>query len=116
MCVFLFDEKAFGLTAGMGSRLSVSESPVFVFLMLIVPDKLKKLNFARIACLKPFGEKGGKKGWRRGKRLFRCNYPVPLSCFPGTSPSRGRSSWPPAGTSSPRGRSSWGIRTVTIGD
>ena len=67
------------------------KSLTFVWLMLIIPDKLKKLNFARIACLKPFGEKGGKKGWRRSKRLFRCHHPVPLSYFPGTSPSRGRS-------------------------
>ena len=79
MCVFLFDEKAFGLIAGMGSRQSMPESPTFVLFIPVIPDKLKKLNFARIACLKPFGEKAER---RAGEEVNVCSVVITQYLFP----------------------------------
>ena len=63
----------------MGSRQSVPESPAFVLLMPIIPDKLKKLNFARIACLKPFGEKAER---RAGEEVNVCSVVITPYLFP----------------------------------
>ena len=82
MCVFLFDEKAFGLIAGMGSRQSMPESPTFVLFIPVIPDKLKKLNFARIACLKPFGEKAERRAGEEVNVCFVVIIPYLFPVFP----------------------------------
>lgn len=67
------------MTVGTGSRQSVPDSPAFVLLMLIIPDKLKKLNFARIACLKPFGKRAER---RAGEEVNVCSVVITPYLFP----------------------------------
>lgn len=55
------------------------KSLTFVWLMPIIPDKVEKLNFARIACLKPFGEKAER---RAGEEVNVCSVVITPYLFP----------------------------------